>query len=233
MRAKLSHLLQSMAERRRAWRRARNLRAGARPQGGARGAARPAVDGAARMLWQAVRAAPRATLWLSGVGALAALAGAVAIIGHARALGSATITTVDAAGARHAATVYQSALPGATLTVARQAGVRFNAVAGGAVVALAGMQGMGAVRVDLCSQLREPGSTRLVPLRLGYRFGDVQRWMDKQPGQGAAASGALRNVLLVGGGSAATAAMPEVRISGDARADFGGCLLYTSPSPRD
>ncbi|WP_307718845.1 penicillin-binding transpeptidase domain-containing protein [Massilia sp. Root418] len=166
--------------------------------------------------------APRATLWLSGAAVLAALAGAAAIIGHARALGAATITTMDAASARHAATVYQSALPGATLAVARQAGVRFSPVAGGAVVTLAGMQGMGVVRVDLCSQLREPGGTRLVPLRLGYRFDDVQRWMDTQQGLGATPAGALRNVLLVGGGSAVTAAMPEVRIGGDARADPDG-----------
>ncbi|WP_377704641.1 penicillin-binding transpeptidase domain-containing protein [Pseudoduganella sp. UC29_71] len=198
--------------------------AAAEPQAAA-AARRPA---AARLglgvgtLWAQLATAPRATLWLAGAGVLAALGGAAAIIGHARALGAATITTPDAASARHAATVYQSALPGATLTVARQAGVRFNPVAGGAVITLAGMQGMGAVRVDLCSQLREPGSARLVSLRLGYRFDDVQRWMDKQAGQAGALSGALRNVLLVGGGSAATAAMPEVRISGEARADFAG-----------
>jgi hypothetical protein len=221
MRARFSHFLQSMAERRRAWRRARNLRAGTRASsGGHPTAARFGLGAGA--LWAQLSAAPRATRWLAGAGVLAALGGAAAIIGHARALGAATITTPDAASARHAATVYQSALPGATLTVARQAGVRFNPVAGGAVVTLAGMQGMGAVRVDLCSQLREPGSARLVPLRLGYRFDDVQRWMDKPAGQAGAQSGALRNVLLVGGGSAATAAMPEVRISGDARADFAG-----------
>jgi hypothetical protein len=221
MRAKFSHFLQSMAERRRAWRRARNLRAGTRASSGGHPAAARFGLGAGA-LWAQLSTAPRATLWLGGAGVLAALGGAAAIIGHARALGAATITTPDAASARHAATVYQSALPGATLTVARQAGVRFNPVAGGAVVTLAGMQGMGAVRVDLCSQLREPGNARLVPLRLGYRFDDVQRWMDKQAGQAGALSGALRNVLLVGGGSAATAAMPEVRISGDARADFSG-----------
>lgn len=221
MRARFSHFLQSMAERRRAWRRARNLRAGTRASsGGHPTAARFGLGAGAP--WAQLSAAPRATRWLAGAGVLAALGGAAAIIGHARALGAATITTPDAASARHAATVYQSALPGATLTVARQAGVRFNPVAGGAVVTLAGMQGMGAVRVDLCSQLREPGSARLVPLRLGYRFDDVQRWMEKPAGQAGALSGALRNVLLVGGGSAATAAMPEVRISGDARADFAG-----------
>lgn len=153
-------------------------------------------------------------VWMAGLGTLAALAGAVLIIGHARALGAATITTADAASERHAATVYQAALPGATLEVTLQAGVRFSPVAGGAVLALAGMQGIGTVRVDLCSQLREPGSAKLVPLRLGYRFDDVQR--------SGLAAGALRNVLLVGGESAVTAAMPEVRISGDARADFGG-----------
>jgi len=246
MRAKFSHILQSIAERRRAWRRARNLRAGAQPSGSARGMASlapagraPAGQAAGRPVarvrdvagalwrsagasWRLLAAAPRMTLWLAGAGVLAALGGAAVIIGHARALGAATITTADAASARHAATVYQSALPGAALTVAPQAGVRFSPVTGGAVVTLAGMQGMGAVRVDLCSQLREPGSTRLVPLRLGYRFDDVQRWMDKQQGQGAVSSGALRNVLLVGGESAVTSAMPEVRISGDARADLGG-----------
>ncbi|KQV87900.1 hypothetical protein ASD15_28040 [Massilia sp. Root351] len=242
MRAKFSHILQSIAERRRALRRARNLRAGSAGSAGGREPAAHAAGRAAGRVqdaygalwrsagasWRRLAAAPRGTLWLAAAGVLAALGGAAAIIGHARALGAATITTLDAASARHAATVYQAALPGATLTVARQAGVRFSAVAGGAVVTLAGMQGMGAVRVDLCSQLREPGSARLVPLRLGYRFDDVQRWMDKQAAQGVAPSGALRNVLLVGGESAVSAAMPEVRISGDAGADFGGKPLQLS-----
>ncbi|CAN7392547.1 penicillin-binding transpeptidase domain-containing protein [Pseudoduganella sp. LjRoot289] len=218
MRAIISHLLQAMGERQRSWRRRRNLRAGTRASTPAGAAAWLAFVSAGRPVTRAHGAAvPRRAVWLVASGVLAAVLGAVVIVGHARYLGAVTITTADAASASHAAAVYQSALPGATLAVERRAGVRFSAVKGGAVVTLAGMQGMGTVRVDLCSQLRDPGSTRLVPLRLGYRFDDVQRWMASQQG---AASGALRNVLVVGGESAATADMPEVRISGNARADF-------------
>jgi hypothetical protein len=56
------------------------------------------------------------------------------------------------------------------------------------------------VRVDLCSQMRSPGDKRLLPLRLGYRFDDVKRWVARS--QDANAPVSLRNVLLVADRSA-------------------------------
>jgi hypothetical protein len=55
-----------------------------------------------------------------------------------------------------------------------------------------GLQAAPPVRVDLCSQMRSPGDPRLLPLRLGYRFDDVKRWVaaTRRPIS-------LRNVLLV------------------------------------
>lgn len=196
-----NHFLLAGAERRRAWRRRRNLRVPS---------VVPRED--------AARAPSARTLGLVLLAVTCLAVGAATIIGHARHLGAATITTADAASANHAASLFQATLPGATIIADGRPGVRFTEVEGGGVVSLTGMQGMGTVRVDLCTQLRGGAGARLLPLRLGYRFEDVQRWMAKPPGSSAPA--ALRNVLLVGGESAATARMPEVRISGNARREF-------------
>ncbi|MES2261181.1 MAG: penicillin-binding transpeptidase domain-containing protein [Pseudomonadota bacterium] len=201
----LTDLMQAIAQRRRALRRGWNLRAGGSP----RAPVRTAPGGMPRT------ARPG---WLALLAAFAVVAGALAIVGHARHLGESAIATADAAGADHAANVYQPVLPGAVFSVPAQPGVHMSVAQGGALLALPGMQGMGLVKVDLCSQLREPGGERLLPLRLGYRFDDVQRWVEQ--GRASAAPVLLRNVLLVGGASAATEAMPEVRIAGMARPDF-------------
>jgi cell division protein FtsI/penicillin-binding protein 2 len=94
----------------------------------------------------------------------------------------------------------------------------------------AGVQASPAMRVDLCSQLRAPAGAkadartassadaRLLPLRIGYRFDDVKRWVARN--QQAEVQIALRNVLLVSDSGAGADAMPEVQIEGTARADF-------------
>ncbi|MDC8756551.1 penicillin-binding transpeptidase domain-containing protein [Janthinobacterium fluminis] len=188
-------LTQSLAQRRRARRRAANLRAGA--------AASP------RRAWRG------AGFRLGLAGALAALAGAALIAGHARHLGSVAARAPDEARALR---TYQAVVPGAAFSVPAGSGLSLQREDGGVLLIAAGMQAAKPVRVDLCSQLLDPSRPRLSPLRLGYRFDDVRRWVARN--DGAAGAVTLRNVLLVGDGAAAGAAMPEVQISGMALPDF-------------
>ena len=188
-------LLQTLAARRRTRRRAGNLRAGA-------GAAHPST-----------RSALTPALRLGLAGALAALAGAALIVGHARQLGAATLTLAAPERAR-AAEVYQTVLPGAAFSVPERPGLTLALHDGGALLIVTGMRAAPAVRIDLCSQLPDPAKPRLAPLRLGYRFADVQRWVARN--DASASPVALRNVLLVGDGGA----MPEVQIGGNALPDF-------------
>jgi hypothetical protein len=61
--------------------------------------------------------------------------------------------------------------------VPEQAGISATLHPGGALLIASGLQAAPPVRVDLCSQMRSPGDPRLLPLRLGYRFDDVKRWV--------------------------------------------------------
>jgi cell division protein FtsI/penicillin-binding protein 2 len=209
----ISTILQAWADRRRARRRQANLRAGARgrpvmtlvPSGGA-----PASS---------VRHS-RQALWIIVAGIGAALGGGALIAGHARHLAASTASTPQAAANVRAANAYQSVLPGIAFTVPAQPGVSASLHAGGALLIAAGMQASPPVRVDLCSQMRSPTDTRLLPLRLGYRFDDVKRWVARNHESNVQI--ALRNVLLVAdrGADGDANAMPEVQIEGTARADF-------------
>ncbi len=169
-----------LANRRRAWRRGVNLRA-----------PRPVA-------W-----------WLAGVAVLV-VAGGVLLALHAQRLGAAAAATEEGADAMRAARLLQPLLPGARFDVPSAPGVTMLAQAGGAVLVASRLRAEPAVRIDLCTQLRDAGG-RLLPLRLGYRFDDVQGW--------AKAAGdrlAVRNVLLVSPRSPVTAKMPEVRLTGTA-----------------
>jgi hypothetical protein len=212
----ISTFLQALAERRRARRRRQNLRAGARPYLVAR--REPAAAPLAGALPTVRR--PGAIRWLLPAALTVALAGALLIAGHARYLAEATISTPHAAEEVHAANVYQSVLPGAVFSVPAQAGIKVTLSAEGGLLVASGLQAAAPVRVDLCSQLRAAGDARLAPLRLGYRFDDVKRWVAQN--QAASVQVALRNVLLVDerGGDA----MPEVQIGGVARSDFADPL---------
>ncbi|WP_229466405.1 hypothetical protein [Pseudoduganella plicata] len=142
------------AGRRRAWRRAVNLRR----------ANLPAWPAFARRL-----ALPALLMLL-------AVAGGWLIASHARRLGG--TTTAAGAEAQRAAAILQSIVPGAALTVPEQ-GVQMLAQPAGALAIAAGMRAAPPVRLDLCRQLRDPGRAgMLVPLRLGYRADDVRRWAD-------------------------------------------------------
>ncbi|HEU4844727.1 MAG TPA: penicillin-binding transpeptidase domain-containing protein, partial [Burkholderiaceae bacterium] len=70
----------------------------------------------------------------------------------------------------------------------------------------------------LCSQLRAGNDARMIPLRLGYRFEDVRRWVERNREGGTTL--ALHNVLLVDAPRDGEAAMPEIQISGQLRPDF-------------
>uniref|UniRef100_UPI00293D88C2 penicillin-binding transpeptidase domain-containing protein n=1 Tax=Janthinobacterium sp. TaxID=1871054 RepID=UPI00293D88C2 len=141
-------------------------------------------------------------------GALAGLGGAVVLAGHARHLGAVGAAAPPDA---RAVQIYQTVLPGAVFSVPSRPGMTLELKDGGVLLIAAGMRAAKPVRVDLCSQLLDPAKPRLTPLRLGYRFDDVRRWV------GAGNAVTLRNVLLVADGGAA---MPEVQISGTALADF-------------
>jgi len=211
----ITTFLQAWAERRRARRRQANLRAGAR--------GRPAmtlVSGgrAATSPGSAADRPSRRAIWIAVAGAVVALGGGALIAGHARHLAAASASTPQAAANIRAANAYQSVLPGVAFAVPTQPGVHASLHAGGALLIAAGMQAAPPVRVDLCSQVRSPTDSRLLPLRLGYRFDDVKRWVARN--QESNVQIALRNVLLVADREAGAEAMPEVQIEGTARADF-------------
>jgi hypothetical protein len=216
----ITTILQAWAERRRARRRQANLRAGAR------GASDPRSRTALRLVPRgsagtAERSGHRA-VWIA-IAVIGLVAGGGALIaGHARHLAAATANTPQAANSVRAANAYQSVLPGIAFSVPSQPGVSTSTHAGGALLVAAGMQAAPPVRVDLCSQMRSPTDTRLLPLRLGYRFDDVQRWVKRNQESNVQIS--LRNVLLVADRDTGADAVPEVQIEGTARADFSDPL---------
>ncbi|QOL52143.1 hypothetical protein LPB04_19925 [Massilia litorea] len=176
----------------RAWRRARNLRAGGRR-------VLPAVRGTR---WQA---GPRVWLALLALGFVAG--GAVLIAVHARSLGAAAAGRMSTGGGPvRTLPAFQAALPGVSFSVPREPGVSLGAQPGGALLVVSGMRARRPVVIDLCSQALAGSGGRLAPLRIGYRFHDVARWA---AGNAAAASPVtLRNVVLAG------ASMPQVDITG-------------------
>ncbi|MYM34401.1 hypothetical protein GTP38_08630 [Duganella sp. FT94W] len=202
-------ILQAWAERRRTRRRRANLRAGRR--GG------PAVR---LVSSRDAPASPRLSrsVWIALVGLLFAAGGGVLIAGHARHLAATTASTPQSAANIRAAHVYQSVLPGIAFSVPQDAGISASLHPGGALLIASNLQAAPAVRVDLCSQLRSPTDPRLLPLRIGYRFDDVKRWVKRNEEGGAQIS--LRNVLLIADRDNGADAMPEVQIEGAARADF-------------
>ncbi|NVM78611.1 cell division protein FtsI/penicillin-binding protein 2 [Duganella sp. SG902] len=211
-------ILQAWAERRRARRRSANLRAGQRGRpamtlvSSRRGAAGEG-QALAPPRW-AVGARP---VWLVVAGLCVVLGGGALIAGHARHLAASTASTPQSAANVRAAHAYRSVLPGIAFTVPEQAGIGSSLHPGGALLIVAGMEATAPVRVDLCSQMRGPTDNRLLPLRLGYRFEDVKRWVARN--EQADVQIPLRNVLLVAD-RAGAGAMPEVQIEGRARADF-------------
>lgn len=164
------------------------------------------------------RVLPARVVWIAIAGVVATLGGGALIAGHARHLAASTASTPQSAANVRAANAYQNVLPGIRFEVPGQPGVSASLHPGGSLLIVSGLRAAPPVRVDLCSQMRGPGDPRLLPLRLGYRFDDVARWVARN--QDASVQISLRNVLLVADRTAASDAMPEIDIEGTARADF-------------
>ena len=173
LRSTFATLIDAVAAGRTARRRGRNLRLGARP---------------------ATRGRPDLNLWLL-LACGAAVFGAVVLVLAARSL--------PASGGVHADTaalaVLQPLLGGATVRVPREPGIDIVQHGAAALVVASGMRLEAPLRVDLCTQLREPRRTSLAPLRIGYPFADL-----------AATSS---TVLLSAPGST----MPRADLDGDGR----------------
>ncbi|MCS0598318.1 penicillin-binding transpeptidase domain-containing protein [Massilia agri] len=145
MSATLAQLAGHLAASRTSWRRARNLRAGARGLGAPRRGWNPLVPLA-----------------------LAAIAlGALVLANSARSLSASSATTPAGASAAALATL-QPLLAGVTLRVPDAPAVHIEQHGGAAVVLAAGMTAPSLLRVDLCTQVLDPSRPVLLPLRLGY-----------------------------------------------------------------
>ncbi|SDF62926.1 MULTISPECIES: penicillin-binding transpeptidase domain-containing protein [unclassified Duganella] len=160
--------------------------------------------------------------WITAVGVVLAAGGGALIAGHARHLAATTASTPQSAANIRAANAYQSVLPGISFRVPAETGISASLHPGGVLLIASGLQAAPPVRVDLCSQLRSPTDTRLLPLRIGYRFDDVKRWVKRNEEANVQIS--LRNVLLVADRNNGADAMPEVQIEGMARGDFSDPL---------
>lgn len=171
---------QAMAHQRRQWRRARNLRAGSMG-----------------------RAPGRRWGVLAACGA--ALAGALVLAGHARYLGAVAAPAAQAAGPQ-ALDALQGSAAGLSFEVPRTAGVSVVRGVQATLVVAAGMQAAPPVRINLCRQVQADG--RLLPVRIGYQFDELEKLaQNKTP---------LRNAVLAAAGSE----VPQLKIFGTASAAF-------------
>jgi cell division protein FtsI/penicillin-binding protein 2 len=205
----IATVFELLAASRTARRRARNQRAGAR---GARPASVRHSAGHADARTGSWLRLPRpgAGAWFGAAGVLVALAGALVIAMHARMLSAtAEAARLDAVAVQLGA--LQPLLPGASFQVPKRPGVSVESAGSGAVITLAGMHAEAPLRIDLCSQMPDPARPRLLPLRIGYRFDDVARWVVRN--NGSAGQAGLRNVVLAG------APMPALEITGTASSE--------------
>ncbi|MGI4718954.1 MAG: penicillin-binding transpeptidase domain-containing protein [Janthinobacterium lividum] len=172
MTATLSQLAGHLAASRTAWRRARNLRAGARR------AAAPTVR--------------RMSLW-APLALLAIALGAAVLVQAARSLSASSAGAPEAAAAGALAAL-QPLLGGVTIHVPEASGAAVSQHGGAALVVAAGMRADAPLRVDLCTQVLDPARPVLLPLRIGYPLAEAAALA-------AAAGTAPRNVLLAAPGS--------------------------------
>jgi cell division protein FtsI/penicillin-binding protein 2 len=200
--------------------RARNLHAGGRPAPSGKAQTAPPAE----PLAVALPAHGSAALhWIGAAGVLAALGGAVLIASHARSLAAAGDTlgaSAHPSGLPRAADAFQPALPGVAFSVPAQGGIALEAYSGGALLVAAGIRSAPPLRIDLCSQMAGKAGARLLPVRIGYGFDDVARWVARN--EAAASPVALRNVALSGPGAQD---MPQIQVSGNAAADAGPLQL--------
>jgi cell division protein FtsI/penicillin-binding protein 2 len=196
----IASVLEVLAVNRTAWRRARNLRAGARSGRTAR---------SARAGLAAVRRAPPVLRWLAAAGLVLALAGMAVIVFHARLLGR-----VATAGSVGDALVLRQALPGIRFALSGQPGITLTQFPRGALLVASGMQALPALHIDLCTQILDPTRPQLLPLRIGMPFDEVKRMAIRNEAAGRPAT--LRNFVLAGQGSG----VPAIDITGTVTRDF-------------
>jgi hypothetical protein len=202
----LRTVLEAWRASRTAGRRARNLRRGTQRAD----VSRPVPAALPRFTLPVLRA-PRPAQWIAIASALAAVVGAVVIASHARQL-SVAAGAVGAVDGVYAAAAFQAVLPGAAFTVNATPGITIAQRDGAALLMASNMRGEAPLRIDLCSQMADRATGRLLPLRLGVQFSDVEAWAARN------ASGASnvtpRNVVLAAPG----APMPRIEITGTAAA---------------
>ncbi len=145
MSATLAQLAGHFAASRTAWRRARNLRAGARPLARARRSINLLLP-----------------LALAGIAL-----GALVLANAARSLSAASAATPAGASAAALATL-QPLLAGITLRVPDTPGAVVEQHGGAAVLVASGMAAPSPLRIDLCTQVLDPARPVLLPLRVGY-----------------------------------------------------------------
>ena len=190
----IAAVFEVLALNRTRWRRARNLRAGARTAGAAAPArAAASTTAPTRLAWLRM---PGPHAWLAAGAVLAAGGGAWVIATHARWLAEAG---VEPPANRLA--VLQPLLPGATFEVPSSPGARLDTHGATTLVILSGMRDESARRIDLCAQMADPASGRLLPIRAGWRFDEL------------AAGGVTGRSLMLASG-----AMPRLEIGGAAGA---------------
>ncbi|MEM8514150.1 cell division protein FtsI/penicillin-binding protein 2 [Massilia sp. MP_M2] len=145
------------------------------------------------------------TIALGPAWAWAALAlvmgGVVALALHARALPN---DAQDVPGVEALAAL-QPLAPGLEIIVPPDSGVSLTQRGALALVIANSMQAGPAVRVDLCMQMLDPANGRLLPLRVGYPFGEAAALA-------RSSNGPPRSVLLARDG----ASMPRIDITGNA-----------------
>ena len=189
----IAAVFEVLALNRTRWRRARNLRAGARTAVAAAPAQGTASNAAAaRHAWLRM---PGPHAWLAAAALLVAAGGAWVIATHARWLAEAG---VDAPASRLA--VLQPLLPGASFEIPAAPGAYLEAHGATTLLILSGMRAEPARRIDLCAQMADPASGRLLPIRAGWRFDEL-------------AGGAAGRSLML-----ASAPMPHLEIGGAAGA---------------
>ncbi|WP_307731732.1 penicillin-binding transpeptidase domain-containing protein [Massilia antarctica] len=202
MRGWLDTVVQAWSRRWTARRRARRLRQGARPSSAPRALA---------LAWTGAH-------WIGAAGIVGAVAGALLIAAHARHLAASSepgAAVLQGAGLPVSLDALQPAAPGAQFKVPPTSGIGVTVHGDATVLVASSLRSAPPVRIDLCTQMLDSGSPRLLPLRIGYRFADVARWVARN--EASASPVALRNIALAGPD---VAGIPQVQLSGVALPDF-------------
>ena len=150
MSATLAQLAGQFAAGRTARRRARNLRAGARP----------------------LAASTRGFNILVPLALGIIVLGACVLVSAARSL-SASSGATPASASAGALAALQPLLGGVTIRVPEDAGAAIEQHGGAALVLLSGMSAPDPVRIDLCTQMLDPARPLLLPLRIGYPLSEA------------------------------------------------------------